>query len=147
MQPPADLLHVARRDGMRASPYEAVPIVLWDARTGKEVRRLAGHPDTINSLVFSPDGRRLVSLGVHVRLWWVTGQLQATLKGYRDPLAVSPDSRVLACMNEEGSLSVVELATGEERLRFEGHPDGLQSLAFRPEIDMEEGLRRTWEAA
>src|SRR5262249_54691138 len=84
--------------------------------------------------VFSPAGGRLISEGDEVRLWWApSGKLRATLEGYRHPLAVSPDSRVLACANEEGSLSVVELASGEERLRFEGHPGGFQSLAFRPD--------------
>jgi hypothetical protein len=46
-------------------------IHVWDAATGKEVRRFEGHGDLVQAMAISPDGRRLVT-GSHdrtVRLW------------------------------------------------------------------------------
>lgn len=46
-------------------------IRLWDATTGKELRRLAGHEGVIRFLTFSADGRCLMSAGDdgRARLW------------------------------------------------------------------------------
>src|SRR3954462_6559642 len=36
---------------------------LWDAKTGRVVRTFWGHRGTVTQVAFSPDGKRLVSLG------------------------------------------------------------------------------------
>jgi WD40 repeat protein len=46
-------------------------IVLHDVQTGRRVRALGSHPEGIHSLVFSPDGTLLASLGFDVRVWHV----------------------------------------------------------------------------
>jgi RNA polymerase sigma factor (sigma-70 family) len=38
-------------------------VTVWEAATGKEVLRLAGHDAAVSSLAFSPDGRKLFSYG------------------------------------------------------------------------------------
>jgi hypothetical protein len=74
---------------------------LWDARTGKELRKFEGHDEGIWGVAFSPDGRRalsgsgrftLDSLDTTVRLW--------------------------------------DLETGKELQRFEGHTQTVWSVAF-----------------
>jgi RNA polymerase sigma factor (sigma-70 family) len=75
---------------------------LWDAASGKELRRLAGHEDVVRCVAFSPDGRTLATGGFDedVKLWDVaTGKTTATLRGHmRAVMAVafSPDGRTLA---------------------------------------------------
>jgi WD40 repeat protein len=46
-------------------------VVLWDARTGQEVRRLTGHEGDIESITFSNDGSLLVSTSADrtARVW------------------------------------------------------------------------------
>lgn len=36
---------------------------IWDARTGRELRKLKGHPDGVGSAEFSPDGRFVLTAG------------------------------------------------------------------------------------
>jgi hypothetical protein len=64
--PTGRVVAVSRMDGR---------IELWEAATGKVLREFRGHRDSVHSLVFAADGRRLASAGSDslVFLWDVTG--------------------------------------------------------------------------
>jgi WD40 repeat protein len=51
-------------------------VYLWDASTGKQLQRFAGHQGTITSLAFSADGRRMISGSADstALVWDVTGR-------------------------------------------------------------------------
>lgn len=54
--------------------FEEFPILLVDSRTGVQIGRLAGHETLIRDLVFSADGRLLITAGDStVRFWGVPG--------------------------------------------------------------------------
>ena len=77
-------------------------IRLWDVQTGRLVRTLAGHTDSVFSVAFAPDGRWLASgsTDTTVRLWDVpTGRLVCTLEGHTSwvwSVAFAPDGYLLA---------------------------------------------------
>jgi WD40 repeat protein len=57
---------------------------LWDAETGAALQTLEGHSDSVNSVVFSPDGD--IAKGLYVANDWVT-------KGKMKLLWLPPDYR------------------------------------------------------
>ena len=83
----------------------------------------------------SPDGARGVALvsGRPVAIDLATGAL-----GTHDPqasgavtaLRPTPDGRLLALGMEDGSLRVVEVATGDTQMRFEGHTDVVRACLW-----------------
>jgi hypothetical protein len=83
-------------DGRLAARGHGQIIAIWNVATGQDVLQLVGHTGGIRSLVFSPDGRFLVSAGADgaVRLWNLQAgkELAALIAlGREDFVAVTPD--------------------------------------------------------
>jgi WD40 repeat protein len=150
--PDGKLLAVGGRGTTVADANRGV-IRLYDLGTGKELGELRGHATPVVDLLFSPDGRTLASGGQvlfgarfggedpvqeeHlVRVWDVdTRRQRRALGGQRGNLAAfSPDGRTLALRGFlEQTVSLWEVASGEERGRLEGHKEMVFSAAFAPD--------------
>ena len=48
-------------------------------------------------------------------------------------MTLSPDGRLLASGDEQGTIILTDLASGQTRLRFIGHTAALKTLAFSPD--------------
>jgi WD40 repeat protein len=114
----------------------SLPVIrLWDAGTGKELRRIEGRFHGIESLAFSADSKTVITSGTDniIRLWDVaTGTERAPRgnQGYVGNVTRSPDGRTLAYVNRD-SIRLLDLATGEE---IGSLPTGFAlSLAFSPD--------------
>lgn len=83
-------------DGRLAARGHGQIIKVWNVATGQDVLQLVGHTGAVSSLVFSPDGRFIVSAGGDgaIRLWNLrSGKEVASLiaLGREDFVAVTPD--------------------------------------------------------
>ncbi|MBI3273268.1 MAG: WD40 repeat domain-containing protein [Planctomycetes bacterium] len=83
-----------------------------------------GHAATLRALVFTPDGKSLVSLdrAGGVRVWEATGgkEVRAVDAGGSDItcVALSPDGALAAAGDENGQLYVYDVGTGKQRAHF-----------------------------
>jgi WD40 repeat protein len=109
-------------DGQRVTTAGSDRLIkVWDARTGRELLRLAGHTGWVNGLATSRDGRLLASASTdrRLRLWNLTdGESIATLVGHTDGLtdcALAPDGSVVVSASLDGSLKVWDTASGALR--------------------------------
>lgn len=100
-------------DGTRvatAAPFG--PVQLWDARSGRSVRRLAGHTGAVNDVAFSAGGSRLATASADgtVRLWdAATGRQTLILRGHDGvvwDVDFSPDGTKLASSGRDGLVRV-----------------------------------------
>jgi WD40 repeat protein len=133
---------------------------LWDVETGEEIRRFEGHWKAVWAVKFSPDGRTVLtgSLDNTARLWdTATGRELKVYKPHGDSVytgAFSPDGKsvILAGRNETARLRPVpesrwpdparmeaiaaayeETGPKGQLMAFEGHEDGVRSVAVSPD--------------
>jgi WD40 repeat protein len=114
-----------------------VDIKLWDAATGEVVRSFRGPTALLNSLAFSPDGKRLASCHFNglVTLWDVAdGNALQSLRGHAgivSGVVFSSDGRRLATVGQtEHTVRVWDADRGEELFALRGD---LGSTAFSPD--------------
>jgi WD40 repeat protein len=85
---------------------------LWDAATGAEISGVAAHNFRSSSLSFSPDGRRIASIGGDDLLKiWDVDHLQELLSlrahdGSVRALAFSPDGNQIATADDQGVIKI-----------------------------------------
>ncbi|MBL7221035.1 MAG: WD40 repeat domain-containing protein [Phycisphaerae bacterium] len=89
---------------------------LWDAVTGTKLFGLKGHGGDLQSVAFSPDGKRLVSGSESwgdgertIRIWdTISGKELLSLDGAGDvlSLAFSPDGKLLASGNSRNTVTI-----------------------------------------
>jgi WD40 repeat protein len=103
-------------------------------------RQLEGHPRSVLSVTFTPDGKTLLS-GARdstIRIWDVqSGKLKRTLSGPMLTGGVcttvfSNDGKVLASGSGDGKIVLWDAATFEPIRTLEGHTAAVREVAFAP---------------
>lgn len=131
------LVFVALMGSINAQVAKEDPILVIDPR---------GHSAMINVIIFTPDGRRLISVSEDktIRLWDVeSGEILDTLRGQvgEGPEgklfagALSPDGRTLAVggfgiPGGDKPIHLYNINTGEQTGLLPGHGDVIHALAF-----------------
>ena len=94
-------------------------IIILDVITGSQTAILSGHTDGVGSVVFSSDGRSLVSGSddMTVKLWDMqTGGAVRTFPGHTDevlPVSISVDGSVIASGSFDKTVRLWDTQTGE----------------------------------
>ncbi|HLN32723.1 MAG TPA: sigma-70 family RNA polymerase sigma factor [Gemmataceae bacterium] len=146
LAPDGGLLAVIREpNGPDRSPQWANEIGIWDAATGKELRRLnvaklelwPDYSIGFQALAFLPDGK-LMTAGPDpfLRIWDPkTGrELRRLSCGESVPLsfALAPDAKRVAVASRV-SILVLDLASGKSLSSHVGHPDSAYKTAVTPD--------------
>ena len=117
-------------------------IILWELQLFQTVSQsLRGHPNAVESIVFSPDGKTLASgsLDNTVILWDIKsllpiGQTWNVDRGAVNSVAISPDGRTLASANYDRSITLWDV----EKQRpidqpLNRHSGQVESVAISPD--------------
>jgi WD40 repeat protein len=92
------------------SGFEDPTIRVWDAATGGLLVRLEGHTSWVGELVFTRDGRRLISVGgdQSIRFWNTSNWTETkVLRGHTDEIhgvAISETAQLVASVSKDGDL-------------------------------------------
>jgi uncharacterized protein (TIGR03067 family) len=120
-------------------------VYFWDAATGGVRAKFSDNEFRCRSLAVSPDGKLVAvaaaSRGKRLELGtvWVfeagTAKLVLNLKEQAEPttaVAFSPDARTLVTASG-GTISFLDVPTGERRRKWRGHTSTITALAFSPD--------------
>jgi WD40 repeat protein/tRNA A-37 threonylcarbamoyl transferase component Bud32 len=113
---------------------------LWNTATGSEILTFRGHEgqeEGVRPVVFSPDGKRVLSAaGTEIKIWDAsTGADLITFHGHTNwvvSAAFSPDGKRIISGSVDGIAKLWDSATGDELLTFHV-TSGIYSVAFSPD--------------
>lgn len=114
-------------------------IQLWDVSTGKHLRTLKGHTDTVRTLAFSPDGKTLVtgSEDDTLRIWNPnSGSMLRKLSGHSNDIrsvVFSADGKMLASGSKDATVRLWDAKTGRFLPTLRGHYWRIRGVAFSPD--------------
>ena len=122
--------------GKRSSNAPDYSLRLLDSTNGQECRRLYGHTEAVQDVVFSPDGRLAISAALDQRLFlWdmKTGNVAASLTGSSKPcarMAFSPNGELICAGNMKGEVLLWHTAQQKLIRRFTGHTNLISHVGF-----------------
>jgi WD40 repeat protein len=96
-------------------------IRLWDFEKRERIATLQGHLSEVWSLAFSPDGRSLITGAKDgsIKIWSTTRRRAVDVFARAStPLAFSKDGRTLAALQQQNSIALLDLGTGEIEQQF-----------------------------
>jgi len=94
------------------APDPDFSLKLWDVKSGEEIRSFSGHQDTVSTISFSPDGKKILSGGndYSIRIWNVTSGKEIHPRkshfSYLEKLAFTAKGRKLIAGYSDNSIRI-----------------------------------------
>jgi WD40 repeat protein/beta-lactamase regulating signal transducer with metallopeptidase domain len=131
---------------------------LFDAATGVELRKLAGHEGEVADMQFTPDGTRLVSGGAdeRVRVWEVASGRLLRAVAFSAPVgsvSVAPDGQTVAVACPRlPVVTLCDVSSGEVVRRLFARSGGVSAVAYAPDgrslaAGTTDGFLSVWDVA
>jgi len=143
-----------------AATYQDGVVRIWDVINGKEMVVLHRSPQAVNSVVWNPDGSRLVwSEGDKLAIWDVAAckavrEISSDTNGISSirTIAWSHDGRRLAAGGWPKSVCVWDAGTGQLVAQLNGHSEYINAVVWSPDdLDLasgsEDGTVRVWNVS
>lgn len=109
-------------------------IYIWDYATGKLITELSGHTQTVNSIVFTNDNKKLISCSADktIRIWDIHSgkQLMAFSEHTGDvrSIVLTPDnSRIISCSHDK-TIRIWNIEKGILETTIEAHDQEINDL-------------------
>ncbi|MGN7614227.1 WD40 repeat domain-containing protein [Magnetococcales bacterium HHB-1] len=97
-------------------------IHLWDLKSGEKLRTLVRHKRSVNSIHFTPDGKKLLSAGGGERYLWLvssdTPELDIKGKDFRGQISLSSNGQIMASGGKRGTVYIFDLKEGDLKKRM-----------------------------
>ena len=128
-------------DGRTLAAASAYVVSLWDTESGRLLRQLAGHQDTVETIAFRPDGKEIASGGsdATIRQWNVQDGTLKRVLSRRSPgvsitsVALSQDGGLEALGTANGLVRVWNTRGGDLAYDLVGHEGAVQALGVTPD--------------
>lgn len=114
--------------------HDSPRVRVWDARSGRLLKTLSGHTDSILDLAFTASGDKLLTASEDrtVRVWDTrTGSLQAVLSGHAaglNKVIVLPGDKLAVTAAEDTVAKVWDLTTGKLKFDLPDHDSNVRDL-------------------
>jgi WD40 repeat protein len=129
-------------DGSRfATASSDKTIRVWNAKSFKEIGVLRGSESRVESLCWSPDGRRIVAGADAIRIWDVSSNRQISVfqfdwandYGIGFQVCYSPDGTRIAASLDHERIFILDAKTGEILVRTVQPAEGVDCICFSPD--------------
>ena len=131
---------------------------IWDAASGKEIRRFEGHGAMVRSAVYSADGKQVLTASSDntARIWdAASGKEIRRFEGHGDwvrSAVYSADGKQVLTASDDNTARIWDAASGKEIRRFEGHGARVLSAVYSADgkqvlTASDDNTARIWDAA
>jgi WD40 repeat protein len=145
-------------DGRLATAAADRRVRVWDLANGRVTHTLGGHNEQINDVRFGAGGRLLAGAGEggNIHIWdaaggWTDSRVLVKLPAAVTCIRFDPTGATLAAGCRDGTVRLLDVATGEQRRQLGGHAGGVTALDFSPDgrrlaVGSVDRVIRVWDA-